>query len=564
MSLNTTLFDSLQREFCPPLDSSLLAALLAELESDEQGNVLEPTTRQIDDLRATLRELSSQADESQLCEFSDFQLTSPTDDTSSTPEFYHGNTATSSSVNSDTSDSSQVSFSSPLGFLQAALPHIPTQTLSLALENVDTDETDMWDIVANILTAESIREMEERGLDGLDEEGLDRTIRQGHVEWKTAEVRKKVSGKGRHGKQKPTRGKTITLGDVRQQQRVMKRSNSDPTRPAAAPDPWTQLSSLSSHLATLLPPHSPSFFQSHFHTPSYATPYVALHACLSSISSSQPERSLDDYTDILFNLLDILLPIYGDLDSMQRSRLISDVEVSLQVTNGRGDDALDLANLLRDLDTDSTSYLEMGVYHVAAPRSPQVSSPPTPTLPTGPPPVQPPPQLRPKPKPPSTSANKPSPFQWQSIPQRRTPNNGPHPLAPFIPAYSRDVNGNKVKGAGNAYGQGGKGDIGELGEQRRRAGESMRKRNELLKQATRMWQKGNSRTHGGEVAFYFAERAREFQEMARTEALNAARKMVESKRLASNDPYSVDLHGTTASEAVVIVKEILQVLNTSA
>ncbi|KAF5383560.1 hypothetical protein D9615_003769 [Tricholomella constricta] len=561
MSSNTTLFDSLQREFCPPLDSSLLAALLADLESDAQGNVIVPTPRQIDDLRITLWELSSQADESQLSEFSDLQLTSTTDDTSSTPDFYNGNTATSSSLNSDSSDSSHLSFSSPLGFLQAALPHISTKTLSSALENADADDMDMWDIVAGILTAESIREMEERGLDGMDDEGLDRTIREDDITWETIEHNKKPSMKMKARKQRTARGKTMTLVDVRQQQHaqyVPKRSNSDAARPVAAPDPWTQLASLSSHLATLLPPHPPAFFQSYFHCPNYATPYVALHACLKSICSSQPERFLEEHTDTLFTLLDILLPIYEDLDSEQRSRLISDVEVSLQATHDRGDDALDLAKLLRDLDSDSTSYLEMGVYHV----SPQVEARPRQTLPSGPPPIQPPPQLRPKPKPPPSS-KKPSPFQWQFVPQRRTSNGGPHPLAPFIPAYTRDVNGNKVKGAGNAYGQGGKGDVGELCEHRRKVGESMRKRNELLKQATRMWQKGNSKTRGGEVAFYFAERAREFQELARTEALSAARTMVESKRLASNDPYTVDLHGTTASEAIIIVKEVLQALNTS-
>lgn len=34
--------------------------------------------------------------------------------------------------------------------------------------------------------------------------------------------------------------------------------------------------------------------------------------------------------------------------------------------------------------------------------------------------------------------------------------------------------------------------------------------------------------------------------------------MVESKRLSSNNQDTVDLHGTTAAEAIVIVKEILQ------
>ena len=38
--------------------------------------------------------------------------------------------------------------------------------------------------------------------------------------------------------------------------------------------------------------------------------------------------------------------------------------------------------------------------------------------------------------------------------------------------------------------------------------ETMRKRDEALREAARMWQRGNSKSRGGEVAFYFAERVR--------------------------------------------------------
>ncbi|KAG6916195.1 hypothetical protein DXG01_008077 [Tephrocybe rancida] len=547
----SSLFETLQTEFCPPLDSSLLAALLADLETDANGNATEPTSRQVEDLKSTLRELSSQADESQLNEFSDLHLTSNTDDTTSTPEFCQGNTATSSS---ESSESSQQSFSSPLGFLQAALPHISTATLRLALEGAAVDDVDMWDIVADILTADSIREMEERGLDGLDEDGMNTILREENIGWETVENKKKPTAKV--AKRKVGRGKTISIVDVRQRQHAPKHRSTDASRPA--PDPWTQLSSLSEHLATLLPPHPASLFQSHFHSPNHGSPYIALHSCLKSICSAQAEVPSEEYTDTLFTLLDIILPEYESLDHEARMRLISDVEVSLQATCGRGDDALDLAKLLRELDSDSTGNLDMGVYHVAAPQSPQVEAR-RPVLPSGPPPILPPPQLRPKAKPPSPPSTKPSPFQWQTVPERPTIQ-GPHPLAAHIPAYA---NVGKVRGAGNTYGKGGRGDVWELSEHKRRVGESMQKRNELLRQATKMWQKGNSKTRGGEVAFYFAERAREFQVLAMSEALNAARTLVESKRMASGDPYTADLHGTTAAEAVTIVKEILQTLPTS-
>ena len=37
-------------------------------------------------------------------------------------------------------------------------------------------------------------------------------------------------------------------------------------------------------------------------------------------------------------------------------------------------------------------------------------------------------------------------------------------------------------------------------------GESMRKRDEFLREASKLWQKGDKKMRGGEVAFYFAER----------------------------------------------------------
>jgi DNA-nicking Smr family endonuclease len=66
------------------------------------------------------------------------------------------------------------------------------------------------------------------------------------------------------------------------------------------------------------------------------------------------------------------------------------------------------------------------------------------------------------------------------------------------------------------------------------------------------------------------------QEIARKEALDAARSMVEAKRhilsmfisssqltpisyrLSSNDQFTVDLHGTTVSEAIAVVRDILR------
>ncbi|KAK7466310.1 hypothetical protein VKT23_005037 [Stygiomarasmius scandens] len=586
----SSLQDILQAEFCPPLDSSLVAAILLDVDSN-------PTNDQLDVIRSQLRELAIQADAEQ---YSDPQSMALTEDTCSTPSFYHGE---SSSNGSDTLPL-QSSFNSPLGFLQAALPHVQTVKLQRALSEADAEEreVDMWEIIAGILTDERIREWEERGLEGLegDEMELD--------DWQTVEYTHKSKKAPPKLSTKKNRGKKITIVDIRQQQHVRPTPPTTPSESVhAAPDPWTQISSISEHLATLLPSHTVSFFQPYFHSPDYTTPYNALQAALAAIikahsppsssSVSTPYEDESKHDTILITLLDILLPSYEHLDSEARDRLIFDTELSISATGGRGAEALDLIKLLRDLDADSSSgYLEMGVYHQSpgsaaatsptiTPNSPSIPKSPwsqptlTSTLPSGPPPVPPPP--------PSASkginsaskrltGNKPSPYQWQQVPQRKRPhNNAPHPLAIHIPAYSRDVNGFKVRGTGNGVGKGGKGDVGELGYgfraspgpgsasrednayYQQRISEHMRQRDDMLRQASRMWQKGTAKSRGGEVAMYFAERAREFQEMARQDQLNAARAMVERKRLASQDHHTVDLHGTTVSEAAQIVKEML-------
>jgi hypothetical protein len=57
----------------------------------------------------------------------------------------------------------------------------------------------------------------------------------------------------------------------------------------------------------------------------------------------------------------------------------------------------------------------------------------------------------------------------------------------------------------------------------------MKERKELLRQAAGAWKSGDKKTRG-EVAAYYAERAREVQEVMRHEQLERARDMVEAKR----------------------------------
>ncbi|KAJ3890851.1 hypothetical protein GG344DRAFT_48579 [Lentinula edodes] len=511
-------------------------------------------------LRSTLSELASQADVLQSAE--DFSYVGVTDDLS-TPSFTRGDTSTSRSG----SETSQQPFSTPLGFLQAAFPELQTQKLDRALLDAKMDDDvdlNMWDIVSRLLSEELIKEMEERGLDGLDDvDGYPAEI---EASWETVGKKRSVNNERRKKKQGNSRHK-IALVDIRQQHHSKSTDYTSPNHPQSfpAPDPWTQIYSLSTHLETLLAPYDASFFTSYFHSPKYSTPYIALVEALQEISK---KRSTEvDLEPLIISLLDILLPLYEDedLDPEQRSRLVSDIELSLSATQGHADEALDLVKLLRDLDEDSSSgYFEMGIYHqpiASKPPSNDIRPSGTPLsrassrksqLPSGPPEIPSPPLLKDNATP-TRSGNQASPHQWQVVPKRKT-RKTPHPLAPFIPAYSRDVNGIKVRGSGNGFGKGGKGDVGEL---RKRIGDSVRKRDEMLREASRMWQKGNAKSRGGEVALYFADRARQFQELAKKDALEAARMMVESKRLSSQERDAIDLHGTTACEAIVIVSENL-------
>ncbi|KAG8220758.1 hypothetical protein J3R82DRAFT_2187 [Butyriboletus roseoflavus] len=592
-----SLYDTLQAEFCPPLDTSLLAAFIADLDATESP----PPSHQLDELRTTLKELASQAtthhehelaDELDSAHLSAIYLT--TDESTSSPDFC-GET-TEFSTASDSSALSHQSFSTPLGFLQAALPHIPPSRLRRVLSEVgisDEGDVDMESIIETLLTSEFIRELEERGLDALSDSEPRSPYTIDDVLWKRVESKRKFTPLNRKAaKKKNTRGKTIPLVDIRQRQHLP-----PPHTPAAlpAPDPWTQLSSLSEHLATLLPSHPASFFLSQFHSPTYSSPAKALRAALSSIATQSISPTETTTTASLFAMLDVLrdCPMYASLDAEQRSTLYTDAQLALRATRGRGDDAIDIVWLLLEFDLDLESgTLTMGVYH--APKSPlspgrssawvppSATTPPPLPLPTsrdrsastsaasrylqgGPPPVQPPPTSKRKSisSPPGTSPTKniPHPFEWQMVPQK--PPKGPHPLALHIPAYDstnqsrRSVGMGKVRRMSNGMG---KDDVGELAraDLRQRMAASLKKRDELLREASKAWKRGNAKTGGGEVALYFAERARESQELARCEALNEARIMVESKRSASADHNTVDLHGTSIAEAVVIVKEILE------
>ncbi|KAJ3512601.1 hypothetical protein NLJ89_g3418 [Agrocybe chaxingu] len=548
-----TLFESLQRDFCPTLDSSLIAALLVEIESDNDGNAVTPTKDQIDSLRSTLNELSLQADEAQQSEFSDVQFTSQFDETISswtTPD-------AGPSRSSGSSESSLQSFNTPLGYLQATFPDVPTSQLKKTLLDAQKDDKDMWHIVEDLLSEELIREKVERGLDALDDEEC-YDFDENAVEWETVERKVHVTPSKKKNQPRP---KKIAVSDVRQQHHIHNQrhqrngSVSTPVSPGPSADPWMQVTSLSSHLSSLLPPHPPSTFSSFFHSPKHTTSYDALRACLASLCKSTDD---DTHASVLFNLLDIILPEYGDCDAELLSRVTSDAQLAVAVTDGDGDAALDIFSVLRDLDSDAS----LGLTHLPAPQpssfNPKQNGTSVWKPLAHPSDIRPPPEKhREKPPPPPNTPNKPSPYQWQAVPQRTKVPRGPHPLAHHIPAYSRDVNGMKTNRYSRSRSYPYSGSLSGDAGFRQRMSMAMAKRDQALKDATRMWQKGNAKNRGGEVAVYYAERAKELEQVAREEMLSVAREIVLSKRRTHGNQDTIDLHGTTVSEAIVIVKEIL-------
>ncbi|GBE86622.1 hypothetical protein SCP_0905010 [Sparassis crispa] len=570
------MLDLLQTEFCPPLDSSLIAAIAADYLPDSDNFSGEFSQDDLQAARAVLADLAAEAerqlsDEDALSErISRVRIcpTSITDETSSSHDYFSGRNSNSNTATSSTSDvSDQHSFSSPIGFLQAAFPHIPIAKLKSTLaDSGDAEDVDMESIVEGLLTNEYVRDLQERGLED------DELPVEFDGQWLTVESKKKKIDRVPPWTPKKgnKRGTTFTIIDIRQKQHT--RATPSEVRIAGA-DPWTQVSSVASYLSTLLPEYSASYFQSIFHAPEHPTPAKALRAALLSMSSAPSNpRSLvelsSENTSHLFSMLGLLSasPIYATLNAEERSQLAFDVELALRATHGQPDPAIDLVWLLRDLESDSVSgEMTWGVYHAPVPPPSSSSSsslihPPrgTPKLPTGPPPVQAPPS------PPSSSRFShytPPANTWKTVPQRTPTSHEPHPLVSFIPAYAPSPGKRKVRGGGNGLGKGGKGDVGELrgsmARHRGRAMDLMERRREALRQAGMAWQRGNARTHGGEVALFFAERARKLQQEAREEQMDAVREMVQAKRMTSANRDTVDLHGTTTTEAVRVVKDIL-------
>ncbi|RPD64185.1 hypothetical protein L226DRAFT_460143 [Lentinus tigrinus ALCF2SS1-7] len=560
MASQPSIQDTLQAEFSPPLDTSLIAAIVADYVSgnDAQNDMELIQLREVlSNLAAEAEKELVDADEQSVAAFSQLRISpaSFADDTSSSYDFSVTDNSGYASTSSATSDSSgQPPTSSALGFLRAAFPHVPVDKLqnTLATHGENVDVLDMEVLVEEILTSEYVRELEERGLN--ESESMEMGY---EAPWEMVEKKKK--GVSKPKKQK---GTTIRLVDVRQQHH---------TRPAAAgsrplpPDPWTQLASVASHMATLIPSHPPSFFQSVFHSPQYPTPAHALRAALNQIArkgSRSTEELSEEEGPLLFSMFEVLTTstMYADLNVEERDQLLEDALFALRATGGNPNTALDVVYLLVELDADfSSKEYAWGVYHQQAPQPKATAK-----LPSGPPPTPPPPNIsRHTHMISSPTKEKPSvtPNAWQTVPVKPSVE-GPHPLSGVIRAYNSQVpTTQKVKGSGNGLGKGGKGDVGELPasfkSHRTRTWELLEQRRAALREAGKAWQRGHSKNHGGEIAFYFAERARELQTEAQKQQLDSAREMVMRTRITTPNVESIDLHGTMVKEAVAITREFV-------
>jgi hypothetical protein len=464
-----------------------------------------------------------------------------------TPELSDSTMATSSA--SDTS-SSQHSFNSPLGFLQEAFLHLPTERLKQLLRKATGEmlgnegDVDMEKVVEYILTMEHIRELEERGLDAPE---LSSSTSPSE-DWETVvRTKPKSTPKLAIAPKKKAKGRTIKIVDVRQMQHALPPPVKANVMMDSGVDAWTHVSSLSTQLAALLPPTPASHFASFFHSPTHATPAHALRAALEALPSTssklltKPNSSIKQSnqfaeSNTLSALLDLLQasPTFATLDAEQRDTLYTDARLALTASRNRPDEALDIVWILRDLEHPGS---KTGIYHLPPPSS-NVTTTARVKLPTGPPTLQPPPTSKRKftssLSSPTTPTKSPTVAEnpWQAIPSRSSRTTHQH--EDYNPAYKR-----KVRGAGNGLGKGGKGDDGELPSQgaggnhvghaffARRTLQARKERDDLLREASRAWRK----PWGGDIALHYAQQARAVTEKARRDALDEARGLVEARKL---------------------------------
>lgn len=355
----------------PSLDSSLIAAFLSERDSESL------TKKQFRKLRRTLAKLATGADhdEQVISEALSGTHIDSSSISSSAIDRSHENSSTFSTVTDATSpltsprlaSTRTASFTSLLGFLQAAFPEISPARLERVITDASYDGgcargVDVERTVELLLTQEYLEDMGEDGCTFGDENDLD-----------LPSVAKGGQVVNANGKKRRKRAKTIALFDIRQQRHggegaFKSRYGSRFVSPSKSSDIdiWTSVSSISAELATLLHPHSDSFFKSFFHSPEFKTPATAVRQALTTIISYRDDDAPSSpEMNALLNLQDILRnsPDYNELSEEERRRLFLDAHLCLQAVGPQTDNALDLVWLLRGLDADDPAGWIIAPYH---------------------------------------------------------------------------------------------------------------------------------------------------------------------------------------------------------
>jgi hypothetical protein len=465
------------------LDSSLIAAFLSEIHTES------PTRRQLRGLRQTLTKLAVAAKENH-----DEQTVSEAshiDDSTlsgSTLEGYSGSLSTPTTNSTSplasprSTSSSAASFSSPLGFLRAAFPGVPSARLESVIADATckdgwVEDVDIERAVQLLLTQEYIRALEESGLDDALE---DDPTPMHNPEWLTVKAK---------GKTKKAKTKTYTINDIRQQQRISERPHRQAPHHDIPPrssdvDIWTAVSSLSAQLSSLLPPHSESFFKSFFHSPESKSPAAALRRALTAITGAEDKNATSLDATVLLCLQDILrsTPVYGEQGPEERERILSDARLCLCAVQSRHGDALDLVWLLHDLDSGELAEVPLHSRERQGGHSMELSA------------ASPSPAFGAiyersfsghSPRRPSSR-----PDEWNAVPRRKPPSNGgPHTC--FILAHN-DINKTPTHQLGSD----------KLKQQLKYLEERL---TEAHMSAARAWKGANSKNLGKEVALYHVD-----------------------------------------------------------
>lgn len=362
---------SSQGEFCPPLDPTLVAAILADCYN--------PSESYIEPLRNNLRLLSLDAQDT-----SNIPPSAPGNPLSTDTLWgssYSDACATSSAASctspsrsrmegDQSSMTSEASFTSPFGFLTSLFPNTSPKLIETTLASAGWVKTlpegdaelNIGAVVDTLLSEEFINEVTERGYVTGDEgdppvdRGPDRRPEQS---WDFIQKTRKAASSGnvdtnglgpRKGKRiKPNnlalKTVSVPLFDVRQRQHIL------PVRPRSAselppPDPWVHFASLATWLHHLVPSTPYARFLALFHNPTYVTPAAALRAHLEQISAESTTKVSQDDVDSLVELV----PVTDDDGVHVRADVMRDAATCLGATSGRKEEAYDLLVLLRDLD----------------------------------------------------------------------------------------------------------------------------------------------------------------------------------------------------------------------